>query len=315
MSTVFLAIIKLFIITAFGYIFYKQGVLKEDALSFLTFFVINIAFPLLIFTNIIANFSFGSGPAVSLFLGASFAMFALGIISGGLVSLTIPAQRRRESVTLATFQNCGYLPMNLALFLFSPARRGEFLVYIFLYTLGFNILMWSVGTFFIFRRKAESFQYRSLLTPPVSSVLVSLIVVFSGLHRHIPEVVIAPLKIMAETSFPLSMIILGVWLAKESSRKLFSDLGPIVKIAAVKLLFIPAIVFLFIKQIQLFSLLGLFLLVEAAMPSAASLPIIVDMRRGDSAFVSRGVFFSHMISMVTVPLWLSLFLKVSCFRF
>ena len=41
---------------------------------------------------------------------------------------------------------------------------------------------------------------------------------------------------------------------------------------------------------EIFSLFGLFIILEASMPSAASLPIVVDLRNGNSAFVSKGVF-------------------------
>jgi predicted permease len=62
-------------------------------------------------------------------------------------------------------------------------------------------------------------------------------------------------------------------------------------------------------------LFGLFIILEASMPSAASLPIITNIRKGDSEFVSRGVFFTHLVSMITIPLWLELFARVTGYTF
>lgn len=314
MSTVIFAFIKLFIIISFGFYFYKRRILKEETLSFLTFFVINFAVPFLIFSTIINQFEPHTRPPLSSFLLLSIGMFFLGVILGGSISFSTQRPLRREFISLVSFQNCGYLPMNIALFLLTPALRDRFLLYIFLYLLGFNVLMWSVGTFFIFKRKGEKFQLLSLFTPPILSVIVALLFVYMGFKRFIPEVVMAPLKIIGDTTFPLSMIILGVWLAKSKTKDLFLEFLPIVKVIIVKLVVIPAIFFLAVKTFKIYSLFGLFIILEASMPSAASLPIVANLRKANSEFVSRGVFFTHAASIITIPLWLELFLRVSGYQ-
>jgi len=54
---------------------------------------------------------------------------------------------------------------------------------------------------------------------------------------------------------------------------------------------------------------------QAAMPSAVSLPIVADLNGADSEFVSQGVFFTHILSIFTIPLWLGLYLKISELNF
>jgi predicted permease len=63
------------------------------------------------------------------------------------------------------------------------------------------------------------------------------------------------------------------------------------------------------------SFLGLFIVMQAAMPSAVSLPLLANLRKADSEFISQSVLFTHIISIVTVPLWLGLYMNFSHLSF
>ncbi len=310
MVTIFLAIIKLFFIIFLGFYLYRRKVLKEEALSFITTFVINISIPSLVFSNIITHFQPDKLPSPLIFIGLSIGIFLLGFILGVFFSFKIPQSIRREFITLTSFQNCGYLPMNIAVFLLSSPLRETFLTYIFLYILGFNILMWSIGTFLIFKRKEETFKMTSMFTPPILSTIISLGIVYLGLKEAIPSIILSPLKAIGETSFVLSMIILGAWLAKSRAKTYLYSLS-VWRVAIVKLVLLPAVMFTIIIRNNLFSLIGMFIILESSMPSAASLPIVVSLRGGDSKFISCGVFLTHILGVVTVPFWIELFLRIS----
>ena len=201
--------------------------------------------------------------------------------------------------------------MNLALFLFSSPLRDTFLIYIFLYILGFNILMWSVGSFLIFKKEKEGFKMRSLFTMPIVSIIISLLCVYLKINKFFPELIISPLALVGKMSFPLSMILLGAWLAK--GEKLASKEALLASF--IKLFLLPFVFFILILKFKLFSLWGFFILTQASMPSAASLPIVAQMRGGNSEVVSCGVFLSHVLALFTVPIWLFLFSQISGFKF
>ncbi len=309
-----LAIGKLFVIVLLGFVLYRRGYLKEDALSFLTFFLVNFSVPCLIFSNIITTFEYSKMPSVVVFLGISLVIFLLGLGLGYFFSFSITPLLRREVIALVSFQNCGYLPMNLALFLLDIQKQRIFLNYIFVYILGFNILMWSVAGYLILKKPKSRFNVNSLFTPPVLSVAISLIVVYSGFRRFIPTFVLSPVEMIGQTSFVLSMIVLGGWLAKGHLRKYIKD-TTVIKVAMLKLIVLPLIIFVAILKLHLYSLLGLFIIMEASMPSAASLPIVAKIHSADSKFISYGVFATHIISVFTIPVWIELFARVSGFNF
>ena len=204
--------------------------------------------------------------------------------------------------------------MNIAFFLFPPDVREKFLVYIFLYLLGFNIIMWAVGSFFIFKRREDKFRFKEILTPPIIGTVIALLLVYTNIARFIPALIMDPVKMLGEMSFVLSMVVLGCWLAKVELRGLSESLLLIGEASVLKLIILPLLFLAGVVNFKIFSLLGVFIVLEAAMPSAASLPIVVNLRGGNSEFVSQGVFLTHLIGMLTIPLWLGI-LKIFGFSF
>jgi len=311
MGIVSLAVIKLSLVAGLGFILYRKKVVNERALSFLTFFVINFSIPFLFFSHLVENSQIVLAHSVGSFLIASGGIFIVGCALGFMLTLKKGKDYRAETMSLVGLQNAGYLPMNIAIFLFPPGAREKFLVYIFLYLLGYNILMWSVGSFFIFRKKNEVFRIKSLFTPPVVGAALALIFIYTNIAKFIPQAVLSPMKMVGETSFTLSMIILGCWLGKVKLEGISKKLLLVFKISFLKLVVLPAIFLIGMVRLEIFSFLGLFIMLEATMPSAASLPIVANLRGADSEFISQGVFLTHVLSIVTVPLWLGLYLAIS----
>ncbi len=313
MLDITLTVVKLSLIAGFGFILYRKGVVDRRVLRFLTFFVINFTIPCLFFSQLIIDREVVLSHSIWIFLGLSLAIFLGGLILGILISLGRKKPLRREFLSVVSFQNSGYLPMNIAYFFFPESLRSEFLIYIFLYLLGYNILMWSAGSFFIFKRKGEGFNFKSLLNPPVLGTLIALVFVYTRTAGFIPAVIVDPIKMIGQTSFVLSMLILGCWLARVELKDTRKKWFILLEASFVKLIVLPFLVFLLVLRYELFSLLGFFIILEASMPSAASLPIVADMRGGDGGFASQCVFITHLISMATVPLWLGLYFRFTPF--
>ena len=315
MGIVSLAVIKIFLVALLGFYLYRKNFIKENNLKFLIFFVINFAFPFLIFSNLIENSSVVLTHSLGKFIAISIGIFLLGYILGLIASFKRNHEFRGEFVSLVSFQNGGYLPINIAFFLFPPGLREKFFVFTFLYLFGFNIIMWSIGSSFVFKGNMGKFKLKSLFFPPIISTIISLIFIYLGLAKFIPRLVISPLRIVGETSFVLSAIILGCWLAKIKAKELAGRSIIVSEAIGLKLIILPLFVFIAVVTFKIYSLLGLFIVLQAAMPSAVSLPIVANLNNADSEFVSQGVFLTHILSIFTIPLWVGLYLKVSGFIF
>ncbi|MCF7908040.1 MAG: AEC family transporter [Candidatus Omnitrophica bacterium] len=314
MGLLFLAVTKLSLITLFGFFLYKRKVITDKGLGVLTTLVIYFTVPFLIFSGLVENFQIVLANSVWIFLLISVVIFIAGYLLAAAVSWRKKHQIKNEFISVVSFQNGGYLPMNIAFFLFPPGVREKFLVYIFLYLLGYNILMWSLGSFLIFRKKGERFHYKSIFTPPIISTLVALLFIYSKLAGSMPKIILDPMQLIGNMSFVLSLIILGCWLAKIKPKGISQRLLLIVEASILKLVVMPLLFLIGLLYFKVFSLLGVFVIIEAAMPSAVSLPIIAHLHRADNEFISQGVFFTHILGIITIPLWLG-FLQILGFSF
>ncbi len=289
--------------------------MEARVLDFLAFLLINFSLPFLAFSRIIENFKVAEAPSLGIFLLISLAIFMGGLFLGLAFPLGKEKQLKREFISMVSFQNCGYLPLNIAIFLFSGKLQERMIIYTFLYILGFDMIMWSVGSFYIFKRKEERFNFKSLFTPPIVGTLLGLLLVSTNLKRFFPTLLLTPLKMIGEVSFVLSMLVLGGWLARVELVGFFQRFFLLLEASFLKLVVLPLFFLILLGYFKVSSLLGFFIILQASMPSAVSLPIVVNLRKADSVFVSQGVFLTHLFSILSVPFWLSLYLRISDFSF
>ncbi|HQJ16274.1 MAG TPA: AEC family transporter, partial [Candidatus Omnitrophota bacterium] len=75
----------------------------------------------------------------------------------------------------------------------------------------------------------------------------------------------------------------------------------------VKLVLMPALGLLLVRQFRIGGLLGFLIILQLAMPPATNLSVLVRQYRQNDCLVSQGVFWGHMISIITIPVFLSLY--------
>ena len=75
-----------------------------------------------------------------------------------------------------------------------------------------------------------------------------------------------------------------------------------------KLIILPALGIVLVLKLQLPFLLGFLIVMQLSMPAATSLSVIIRRYNRPDALISQGVFFSHIIGLLTIPLFLSLYL-------
>jgi len=140
------AMAELFIMTLVGYIIVKKRLIDANINDMLCRFLIDVALPLFIFAKIIQDFRFQAFPHWWLFPFLSIVITIIGFATGKLLTIGSAARARKaEFVSIITFQNSGYLPLGLVALLFPPSEASVLFVYIFLFLIGFNAVMFSYG--------------------------------------------------------------------------------------------------------------------------------------------------------------------------
>jgi predicted permease len=158
------------------------------------------------------------------------------------------------------------------------------------------------------RTQGDKFELLSLFNPPVLATLVGLGVVFLGLGQAVPQFIFKPLKMIGDSALPLAMLVVGGNLAQ--IRLSHIDKKAMILVVLGKLIIMPALGILLIAKFRLPQLLGMLLLIQLAMPSATSSSVIIRHYKKEDLLVSQGIFISHILSILTIPLFLSLYFSL-----
>jgi predicted permease len=74
-----------------------------------------------------------------------------------------------------------------------------------------------------------------------------------------------------------------------------------------KLVVLPLLGLWVVAKLNLPELIGLLIIMQLAVPSATSLSVLIRHYKKEDLLVSQGIFFSHVLSLITLPVFLSLY--------
>jgi predicted permease len=302
-----LAVAQIFLLAGIGFFLVKKNLLGHEGLDALSRLVMEVTLPVLIFCQLVRDFTFTAYANWWVFPLASLAVTAAGLAVGALFCPLIKGREHRQQfLSLVGFQNSGYLPLALIAALLPPEKTGPIFIYLFLFLMGFNLLMFSLGVHIMSFHKDRRFELASLFSPPVIAITFTLLFIFFGLNKFMPHVLMKPLNMVGECTLPLAMFVVGGSLAQIELKHI--DPKAMLVMALAKLVVLPAIGLWFVLKFNLPALAGLLILIELAAPPATSLSIIVRHYKKEDLLISQGIFFGHVLSLLTIPVFLSLYL-------
>lgn len=308
-----IAVIEIFILMVLGFVLVKRHILKEEGLTALSRLVIEVIFPVLIFAQLIRNFSFRIFSNWWLFPIISLLITLAGIAVGSLFLKFIKGQTGKiQFLSLVTFQNSGYLPLALVVAIFPKEITSTVLIYIFLFLLGFDLIMWSFGVYMLTFVKNTKFEMGSLFSPPVIANLAGLFLVAIGLSRFIPDIILRPLEMVGGCTLPLAMFVVGGNIAAIHLEHI--DKKAMMLVVLAKLIILPLVGLAVILWLKVPRLLGLLIMMQVAMPPATSLSVVIRHYKKEDILVSQGIFFGHVISLITIPVFLSLYFTLTSLK-
>jgi len=294
------ATIQIFLMAAAGFILVKREIIKKEGLSLLTRLLINFFLPFFMFHQFTKNFNFQEYPYWWCYLLLSGAVALVGLLVSRLVlALVRGIEKKREFTSLVVFQNSGYIPLMLVTVMFIGPTAQKLYVYILIFIVGFNVMLWSLGVWLLTQHKGGQFDIKNLANPPLLSMIFSLIVIFFGIHRYVPDIILKPVGMFSDCVLPLAMIVIGGNLAKVDIRNI--DLKFIGSVILAKLILLPLLALGITMALKPDFLLGFLIMVEAVVPSAITLSIIAQYYEGEEQYINQGIFFCHVASILTIP--------------
>lgn len=233
-------------------------------------------------------------------------LLAVGIVLTGAILaycysrfISVPNPQKKTFLYLSSFTNCGFLAIPLALFLFGQ----EGVVRVVIFNLGFSILIWTLGVSILRGEGKINVIFKNLFNPGTIALALGFLGVTLGVK--LPYIIDGAFGLIGGITIPLAMLIIGGILAGQKFHKKVA-VKLIIPLVLIRLLIIPALALGIGKLFSFPSpILGIFVL-QAGMPSASTTPLFVQRYGGDPDLAGSGVFFTHLLSIVTVPFWISL---------
>ncbi len=300
-TDVFWRVVTVFSLTVFGVIARKSGTLKEEARQSLADTIMNITLPSLIFVSMTSDISWDrlvSG-AISPFLalGLVLLMMVVAMFVGRFIPMT--DERRRTFMVLCSMPNTSFIAFPVILSLLGQ----EGLAYAVLYDIGTTVAFCSVAILVLHGGVVEKGTWKALLNPALIATVIGLTVKRMGFE--VPELVLAPFRIMGNATVPLAMLFTGYLLAGLGFQRsaISLELGIV---CLLKLFVYPVLACFLILPFDVDPLVRTVVIIQAAMPSMASAPVLVQKYGGDGEFAVASVFTTTLLSVLTIPLMIGL---------
>lgn len=303
MNSVLNTVFELFVIMVIGYIAAKKEKIDEQINKGLSYIVCNIALPALIISSVLGvDYNGGTKQVFIYLLGGILFYLAMPIIAIVLCKLMrFPADSKATFQLMLIFSNCSFMgyPV-LESFL---GKEAIFVSSIF--NLPFNLIIYSYGLYLITKDSKEQngFKWKNLLSPgSIASVLAIIIYIA---HIEVPDVIALCCSSLGGITTPLSMIVLGVSLAKIPLKEAFSDFS-VYRMTLCRLIILPLLVFGVATLMSADKLLIGVATGTAAMPVASMCVMLSTLYNGNQKEASIGVFISTLCSMVTIPVLITI---------
>ena len=300
------AIAVIFIVILVSLVMARRGLITSTQVDGLSSATVYLFLPCLIFSKVVEHFHPASQPV---WWALPLAGIAMALVGTGLGALVFIGQLRskHDLLPLAGMQNAGYLvlPVGLALF---PDSFDTFAVYVFLFILGFNPLLWSLGKVLVSGSNGRPPRLRDLFTPPLVANLIGIGTVLSGLGRVLPGQFLKAIDLVGTAAVPVATVVLGAVLGGISVR-VRDFLADASRTMAVKFLALPLLVVLIVHAVRLHAvnpLLAEFFVIESASAPALGLVLQVRTYGGNERRVGTVMFVSYAVCTLALPTWVAI---------
>ena len=300
------SIIPIIAIIVLGYILQVKGWFGDAFGPNLSRLIMNVALPASIFVSVMKYLTLDKLISLSGGLLYTFVAFILGYIVAHIAVMLFKIRPGRRGTMINTFVNANTifigLPLNVALF------GDQALPYFLIYYITNTISTWTLGVYLMTSdsksgqsKETTKFDWKKLLPAPLVGFLVALL--FLILRIPIPDFATNTLTYVGNIVTPLSLIYIGIVLAKAGLNTIAFDKDTIVTLVG-RFILAPLIMLLVLKFFSQNMATVEFktFMIQSATPALAVLPILANQGKGDVEFSTNVVTLSTVLFIVVIPI-------------
>lgn len=300
------SIIPIIAIIVLGYILQVKGWFGDAFGPNLSRLIMNVALPASIFVSVMKYLTLDKLISLSGGLLYTFVAFILGYIVAYIAVRLFKVRPGRRGTMINTFVNANTifigLPLNVALF------GDQALPYFLIYYITNTISTWTLGVYLMTSdsksgqsKETSKFDWKKLLPAPLVGFLVALL--FLILRISIPDFATNTLTYVGNIVTPLSLIYIGIVLAKAGLNTITFDKDTIVTLVG-RFILAPLIMILVLKFFapNMETVEFKTFMIQSATPALAVLPILANQGKGDVEFSTNVVTLSTVLFIVVIPI-------------
>lgn len=317
MTLLFIKMLPLVLLTMAGYALSRLRWIDAGFNRQLSLVMLNVFYPGLIISSIVRNFTWETllqnwmMPAGTVFI----------LVTGWLVGLvTLPLLKRQSEGTrrcyhfICLMNNYSFLPI-----LMGAALWGEKAVALVIFSgLGSELCVWTLGIKALTGQKLGRRFLANLVSVPMVALLVSCAILGvraacersgvlpGGTAGEFLKTVLETCRMAGGATIPASALICGSRIAMLHPRKLVTPL--MAGTCALRLAVIPALCIAGLSLVPLPLDVRRVLVLISVMPAAMASVTLAEAYGGDADFSAAAILVTHVVCLITIPLWLGLVL-------
>lgn len=298
MSLVLHKIIVIFIGIIAGFVCRKAKVLTEEGTSTLSSIVVSVILPLYLFSAILNSGTGVDAGEVFLTLGLSAGMFLLsGIVALPLVPLLKAPENDRGVYMFETM--CGNVTY-IGIPVCAAVLGGNAAFYASILNIPYNLLCFSLGIFLL----SGKMSWKRIFNPAfLAGSLAALLYI---LRIPVPAVLLDGCAFVGQATSPCAMLIIGSVLASVPFKDIFTEWRAIPYVL-LRLAGLGILMALLLSRMDIDPVLKGVIILMASMPAATNSTMLCTIYGGNRALSAKLIFLSTVLSIVTIPLWASLY--------
>lgn len=281
-----------------GFISYKTKLIDNGTYDHLSSLMVWILNPFLMISGVIGkNTSISSEMILQNIImvsGLYFILFLIGFVYCFILKYKDEKEYLYRMEIL--FPNVGFMGVPLVRAMFG----NEYIVLVAFYMLAFNIISYSYGIYLASRYggNTSKFDVKKLLSPGTVTSIMSIII-FS-FHLELPAPIVTYVDFLGNTSITLSMIIIGVFLAKLDWKTAFSNAEYFIFVIA-DMLIIPLVIVFLMGFIPFNTEIVSVAKIMACMPVASMTCMFTQEYAGDGTESAKLIALTTISTIITAP--------------
>lgn len=299
---IFQRMLMLLAMMGLGYICYKQKWLEDNSYKKLSEVVVNIFNPALVINGAITATSSGGADMSLVKENLMFVAiyYIVCIVLSYPISLGLGKDSGQKNMfqLMTIFSNVGFMGIPVV----SSIYGEGCIIYVTFYMLAYNLILYTLGMVIaqnnIPKEERKSGLSGLLNIGTICSVLAVLIY-FSGVNFN--GAIVAFFDYVGNATIPLSMMVIGVSVAKMPFREVFKGVR-VYAFSFITLLLIPITASIVFRSLENNNVIyGVFILMFA-MPVGSIVTMLIKEYGGDEGLCSKTTIITTLLSIITIPL-------------